>query len=170
MKLFHCEIKRNKVITPQLCAICPRIERCRAFRMYYRQNSAEYINFVTKIVEKFPDKYIMEVLFMAEKQTFVQIVDQKTGLVERVADMKEILALSVEDKLSLARTKTLYVVSHKLEPVIKVEMRKVSIAPVSYKEEAKEQPKPQPKPKAEKMEKQAEIAIKTGVKGKPKKK
>lgn len=107
---------------------------------------------------------------MAEKQTFVQIVDQKTGLVERVADMKEILALSVEDKLSLARTKTLYVVSHKLEPVIKVEMRKVSLAPVSYKEEPKEQPKPQFKPKAEKMEKQAEIAIKTGVKGKPKKK
>lgn len=174
MKIFHCEIKRNKVITPQLCAICPRIERCRAFRMYYRQCSAEYISFVTKIVERFPDKYKMEVIFMAEKQTFVQIVDRKTGLVERVADMKEINALSVEDKLALAREKTLYVVSHKLEPVIKVEMRKVSLAPVSYKEEPKEQPKPQPKPqakpKAEKMEKQAEIQIKTGVKGKPKKK
>ncbi|MFO7660767.1 MAG: hypothetical protein R6V77_07625 [Candidatus Cloacimonadaceae bacterium] len=112
---------------------------------------------------------------MAEKQTFVQIVDQKTGLVERVADMKEIMALSVEDKLALARSKTLYVVSHKLEPVIKVEMRKVSLAEsVTYKQEPKEQPKPQSKPqskpKAEKIEKQAEIAIKTGTKGKPKKK
>ena len=88
MKLFHCEIKRNRPITPQLCAICPRIERCRAFRLYYRQNTAEYINFVTKIVEKFPDKYKMEVLFMAEKQTFVQIVDRNTGNVERVTDLK----------------------------------------------------------------------------------
>jgi len=178
MKIFHCEIKRFKVITPQLCAICPRIERCRAFRMYYRHNTIEYINFVTKIVEKFPDKYIMEVLFMAEKQTFVQIVDQKTGMVERVADLKEIMALSVEDKLALARSKTLYVVSHKLEPVIKVEMRKVNIsAPVAYKEEPKEQPKPQPQvkpqakpqPKYAKVEKQAEIPMKPTPKGRPKK-
>jgi len=112
---------------------------------------------------------------MAEKQTFVQIVDQKTGMVERVADMKEIMALSVEDKLALARTKTLYVVSHKLEPVIKVEMRKVSLAaPVTYKQEPAVQPKPQvqskPMPKAEKPVKQAEIAIKPTGKGKPKKK
>lgn len=105
---------------------------------------------------------------MAEKQTFVQIVDQKTGMVERVADMKEIEALSVEDKLALARSKTLYVVSHKLEPVIKVEMKKVSLAPVSYKEEIKEQPKPVIK--AEKPVKQAEIPMKTTVKSKPKKK
>jgi DedD protein len=179
MKIFHCEIKRFKVITPQLCAICPRIERCRAFRMYYRHCSDEYITFVTKIVEKFPDKYQMEVLFMAEKQTFVQIVDQKTGMVERVADMKEIEALSTEDKLALARTKTLYVVSHRLEPVIKVEMRKVSINPVAYKQEEKVQPKPevkpQPKPQAKpqtkpaKVEKQAEIPMKTTPKGKKKK-
>lgn len=121
---------------------------------------------------------------MAEKQTFVQIVDQKTGMVERVADMKEIEALSTEDKLALAREKTLYVVSHKLEPVIKVEMRKVSIAPVSYKEEpkpaAKPVPpvkpqekapaaKPKPLPKAEKPVKQAEIKIKPAPKGKSKK-
>jgi hypothetical protein len=183
MKIFHCEIKRFKVITPQLCAICPRIERCRAFRLYYRQNNEEYINFVAKIVEKFPDKYQMEVLFMAEKQTFVQIVDQKTGMVERVADMKEIEALSIEDKLALARSKTLYVVSHKLEPVIKVEMKKVSIAPVSYKQEEKPQPKAEvkpevkpapktqvkPQPKAEKPVKQAEIPMKPAPKGKKKK-
>ena len=121
---------------------------------------------------------------MAEKQTFVQIVDQKTGLVERVADMKEIEALSTEDKLALAREKTLYVVSHKLEPVIKVEMKKVSIAPVSYKEEAKPvakpavpvkpqekapAAKPKPLPKAEKPVKQAEIPMKTVGKGKAKK-
>jgi len=127
---------------------------------------------------------------MAEKQTFVQIVDQKTGMVERVADMKEIEALSVEDKLALAREKTLYVVSHKLEPVIRVEMKKVSLAPVSYKKEepkpepkpapqvkpqpkAQEKPKPQPvakpKPKAEKPVRQAEIPIKTTTKGRAKK-
>jgi hypothetical protein len=193
MKIFHCEVKRNKVITPQLCAICPRIERCRAFRMYYRQSSAAYIDFVIKIVERFPDKYQLEVLFMAEKQTFVQIVDQKTGMVEWVADMKEIEALSTEDKLALAREKTLYVVSHKLEPVIRVEMKKVSLAPVSYKEEPKpetkpaaqaksqtkpqakpqEKPKPQPvakpKAKAEKPVRQAEIPIKTTTKGKSRK-
>lgn len=100
---------------------------------------------------------------MAEKQSYVQIVDQKTGMVERVADMKEIEALSVEDKLALARTKTLYVVSHKLEPVIKVEMRKVSIsAPASYQEPAEK-----PAPITE--EKQAEIAIKPAGKGRPKK-
>jgi len=178
MKIFHCEVKRNKVITPQLCAICARIERCRTFRMFYRLCSAEYISFVTKIVERFPDKYQMEVLFMAEKQTFVQIVDQKTGMVERVTDLKEIEALSIEDKLALARTKTLYVVSHKLEPVIKVEMRKVSLsAPVTYKQELAVQPKPQPKPqpqvkkqtKPEKAVKQAEIPIKPSAKGRSKK-
>jgi hypothetical protein len=183
MKIFHCEIKRFKVITPQLCAICPRIERCRAFRMYYRLNTSEYISFVTKIVEKFPDKYQMEVIFMAEKQTFVQIVDQKTGMVERVADLKEIEALSIEDKLALARGKTLYVVSHKLEPVIKVEMKRVNIAPVSYKQETEEtpkpeikpEPKPQPKPEAKpkaktpKVEKQAEIPMKPAPKGKARK-
>jgi hypothetical protein len=182
MKIFHCEVRRNKTITPQLCAICPRIERCRAFRIYFRYCSDEYITFVTKIVEKFPDKYQMEVLFMAEKQTFVQIVDQATGMVERVADMKEIEALSTEDKLALARTKTLYVVSHKLEPVIRVEMRKVSINPVSYKETApqpKEEVKPAPKPQVKplpkpqtkpvKVEKQAEIPMKPTPKGRPKK-
>lgn len=77
---------------------------------------------------------------MAEKQSFVQIVDTATGKVERVVDQREIEALSVEDKLALARNKTLYVVSHKLEPVIKVEMRKVNITtPVSYVEEQTEQ-------------------------------
>ena len=101
---------------------------------------------------------------MTEKQSFVQIVDRATGNVERVADMKEIEALSVEDKLALARSKTLYVVSHKLEPVIKVEMRKVSItAPVSYKEIPEEQPQ------QEAHETQAEIAIKPTGKGRPKK-
>ncbi len=101
---------------------------------------------------------------MAEKQSFVQIVDRATGNVERVADLKEIEALSVEDKLALARSKTLYVVSHKLEPVIKVEMRKVSItAPVSYKEQPVEQPK------QEKQEQQSEIVIKPTGKGRPKK-
>ncbi len=117
---------------------------------------------------------------MAEKQTFVQIVDQATGKVERVTDLKELEALSIEDKLALARNKTLYVVSHKLEPVIKVEMRKVMLsAPVAPKvQPVVEQPveknveKPVVKtktPKAEKPEKQAEIQIKPTGKGRPKK-
>lgn len=108
---------------------------------------------------------------MAEKQTFVQIVDQATGKVERVTDLKELLALSIEDKLALARNKTLYVVSHKLEPVIKVEMRKVSLAAqatpkVQPTVQATEQPKPE---KVEKPEKQAEIKMKPSGKGRPKK-
>jgi len=120
---------------------------------------------------------------MAEKQTFVQIVDQKTGMVERVADMKEIEALSIEDKLALARSKTLYVVSHKLEPVIRVEMKRVNITPVSYKQETEEPPKPETKPepkpqpqpeakpkaKVQKVEKQAEIPMKPAPKGKARK-
>jgi len=101
---------------------------------------------------------------MAEKQSFVQIVDRVTGNVERVADLKEIEALSVEDKLALARSKTLYVVSHKLEPVIKVEMRKVNItATVSYKDMPAEQPQ------QEIPETQSEISIKPTGKGRPKK-
>lgn len=89
---------------------------------------------------------------MAEKQSFVQIVDTATGMVERVLDQRDLEAMSVEDKLALARTKTLYVVSHKLEPVIKVEMRKVNIEiPVSYSVETA------PLPQAEIPETQAEI-------------
>ncbi len=174
MKIFHCEVKRNKVITPQLCAICPRIAGCRAFRLYYRQSSDEYISFVARICERFPDKYQMEVLFMAEKQTFVQIVDRGTGKVERVTDLKELEALSVEDKLELARTKILYVVSHKLEPVIRVEMKKVSLAPAPQQAAPKPAPKPavqpKPAPKPEKKEKQAEIPLKPSTKGRPKRK
>jgi hypothetical protein len=147
MKIFHCEIKRHKTVTPSLCAICPRIERCRTFRFFYRQATEEYIDFVIKICNKFPDKYQMEVIFMAEKQSFVQIVDTATGKVEKVVDQRDLEALSVEDKLALARTKTLYV----------VEMRKVNItAAVSYKEEKQaeipetktevSEPEPEPKP------------------------
>ncbi len=129
MKIFYCEVKRRKEITPSLCAICPRIMRCRAFRLYFVHNAEEYLNFVTRICNKFPDKYKLEVIFMPEKKTFVQIVDQATQQVERVASMTEINALSAEEKLALAREKTLYVVTHRLEPVVKVEMKKVELVP-----------------------------------------
>jgi hypothetical protein len=46
------------------------------------------------ITKKFPDKYAMEVYFMAEKQTFVQIVDIATGKIEKVVSLTENESLS----------------------------------------------------------------------------
>jgi len=105
---------------------------------------------------------------MLEKQTFIQIVDIATGNVERVTDLKEIEALSVEEKLALARTKTLYVVSHKLEPVIKVEMRKVNITPTAHYDKGREVVKPEPTKEPEQTEIPVEAAVKT-AKGRPRK-
>jgi hypothetical protein len=141
--------------------------------MFYRLNTKEYIDFALKICNKFPDKYQMEVIFMAEKQSFVQIVDTATGKVERVVDQRDLEAMSVEDKLALARTKTLYVVSHKLEPVIKVEMRKVNIEiPVSYSVETASEPQAEiPETQAEfiEPEPEPETKPKTTGRGRPKK-
>ena len=70
---------------------------------------------------------------MAEKQSFVQIVDIATGKIERVVNLAEIEALSAEEKLALARSKSLFVVTHRLEPIVKVELKKSTItAPMQF--------------------------------------
>lgn len=70
---------------------------------------------------------------MAEKQSFVQIVDLATGKIDKVVDLKEIEALSAEEKLALARSKNLFVVTHRLEPIVKVELKKSVInAPMQF--------------------------------------
>jgi hypothetical protein len=85
------------------------------------------------ITKKFPDKYAMEVYFMAEKQTFVQIVDIATGKIEKVVSLTEIESLSAEDKLTLSRNKTLFIVTHRIEPIVKIELKKSVInAPIQF--------------------------------------
>ncbi len=61
---------------------------------------------------------------MAEKQQFVQIVDMTSGKIERIVNLKEIDAMSAEDKLALSREKNLFIVTHRLQPIVKVEMKK----------------------------------------------
>ncbi|HPH93795.1 MAG TPA: hypothetical protein PKU76_02725, partial [Candidatus Cloacimonas sp.] len=102
---FFCELKRYREPAPQLCAVCPRIFKCKSFYAWHKEHQKEYLNFVVEISKKFPDKYTMEVHFMPEKQTFVQIVDMATGKIEKVVNWNEIEALSAEDKLALSRNK-----------------------------------------------------------------
>ncbi|MCD8479800.1 MAG: hypothetical protein LRZ88_05965 [Candidatus Cloacimonetes bacterium] len=127
-RLYHCELKRHRQIAPELCAVCPRILKCRAFRAWHSIFHQDYYDFVLDIVEKFPDKYEMEVHFMAEKQSFVQIVDMASGKIDRIVNLKEIDAMSAEEKLALSRNKNLFVVTHRLEPIVKVELKRTVIA------------------------------------------
>lgn len=101
---------------------------------------------------------------MAEKQSFVQIVDMATGKIERVVNLNEIEALSAEEKLALSRNKSLFVVTHRLEPIVKVELRKTVISsPIHFSdpalpeeqpiEEITELPLEMPKPKGRKSPK-----------------
>lgn len=103
----------------------------------------------------------MEVHFMAEKMSFIQIVDISSGKIERIVSLAEVEALSPEDKLALSRTKNLFVVTHKLEPIVKVELKKTLISePLYYTpekteeqgmiEEIGEEPIPTPKGKGKK--------------------
>jgi len=69
----------------------------------------------------------MEVYFMADKQSFVQIVDLSSGKIEKIVSLSDIESLSAEEKLALARNKNLFVVTHRLEPIVKVEMKKSTI-------------------------------------------
>ena len=72
---------------------------------------------------------------MPEKQTFVQIVDMTTGKIEKVVSLNEIEALSAEEKLALSRNKNLFIVTHRLEPVVKIELKKTVIsAPLQFSE------------------------------------
>lgn len=142
-RLFSCELKRYREPAPPLCAVCPRILKCKSFKAWSRIHSQDYLNFVLEICKKFPDKYIMEVHFMAEKQSFVQIVDMTTGKIERVVNLSEIEALSAEEKLALSRQKSLFVVTHRLEPIVKVELKKTVIsAPIQFSEPAVAEEKP----------------------------
>ena len=132
-RLFGCELRRYREPAPPLCAVCPRILKCRSFKAWFKVHQTEYLSFVTEICKKFPDKYMMEVYFMAEKQSFVQVVDMATGKIDRVVNLKEIEALSAEEKLALARSKNLFVVTHRLEPIVKVELKKSAIsAPMQF--------------------------------------
>lgn len=99
---------------------------------------------------------------MAEKQSFVQIVDMATGKIDRIVNLAEIEAMTAEEKLALSRNKNLFIVTHRLEPVVRVELKKSPISePMQFapKAEAVAQPivevTKEPLPKA---------------KGKPKKK
>jgi len=85
----------------------------------------------------------MEVHFMAEKQSFVQIVDMATGKIEKVVNLNEIEAMSAEEKLALSRHKNLFVVTHRLEPVVKVELKKSVISsPIMFSEPVTETKEP----------------------------
>ncbi|MBM4403940.1 MAG: hypothetical protein FJ042_06130 [Candidatus Cloacimonetes bacterium] len=149
--LYTCELKQYRQITASLCAVCPRLENCRAFRLWYKRHSAEYISFVTEICIKFPEKYTMEVFFMAEKHTYIQIVDARSGNIERIVDFAEIEALSTEEKLALSRGKQLFIVTHRLEPIVKVEMRKTTInEPVNFGNDSQPEPEEPIKPEPEK--------------------
>lgn len=133
-RIYACELRSYREVAPPLCAVCERIGRCRSFRAWYKIRKREYVDFVVDIVRKFPDKYQLEVSFMAEKQQFVQIVDMATGAIERVTTLSEIESMSAEDKLALSRNKNLFVVTHRLEPIVKVELRKHVInEPMQFK-------------------------------------
>ncbi|WP_209314995.1 hypothetical protein [Methanocorpusculum sp. GPch4] len=135
-RILHCEIKRHRQIAPELCAVCPRVRRCKAFRIWYQNHHQKYLEFVLDIVNKFPEKYQLEVEFMAEKQQFVQIVDMTSGKIERIVNLKEIDAMSAEDKLALSREKNLFIVTHRLQPIVRVEMKKSVIeSPMQFSAE-----------------------------------
>ena len=94
----------------------------------------KYIDFVLDIAARFPEKYELEVRFMAEKQTYVQIVDTETGKVDRITTLKELDQMSVEEKLALSKDKELNIISHRLEPIIRVVMKRTAIATVMEEE------------------------------------
>lgn len=89
----------------------------------------------------------MEVQFMNEKQHFVQIVDMETGKIERIANLKEIDAMSPEEKLALSKNKSLFVVTHRLQPIVKVTLkRSVITKPMQFGVVPEELPEPEPEP------------------------
>ena len=64
---------------------------------------------------------------MAEKQNFVQIVDNQSGKIEKIINLSEIEAMTAEEKLALSRNKSLFIVTHRLEPVVKIELKKTVV-------------------------------------------
>lgn len=89
---------------------------------------------------------------MSERQTFVQIVDMATGMIDKIVNLKEIEAMTPEEKLALSRNKNLFIVSHRLEPIVRVTMkRSILREPVQFgdgeaEKAAKEKPKSKAKP------------------------
>ncbi|MDD4223253.1 MAG: hypothetical protein PHD87_01560 [Candidatus Cloacimonetes bacterium] len=142
-RIHVCEIKRHRQVSAPLCAVCPRVAKCRAFRIWYQLHRHEYLDFVLDICKRFPEKYTMEVDFMAEKQTFVQIVDMATGAIEKIVNLKEIVAMTPEEKLELSRNKNLFVVTHRLEPIVRVELKRSMITePLQFGEPEPAKPAP----------------------------
>lgn len=97
---------------------------CGVFKAFYRDHKQEYNKFVYDTLLRFPEKYQMEVILMAEKKQFVQVVDTATGRVEKVIELDKLERLSPEDKLALTKGKQLFLVTHVIEPVVKIEMKK----------------------------------------------
>lgn len=159
-RLYTCELKRYRHIAPELCAVCERVDKCKSFRLWYQSHSEEYIKFVLDIIEKFPEKYELEVRFMAEKvsksarKQFVQVVDMESGKIERIVNLDEIEALTPEEKLALSKNKNLFIVSHRLEPVVTITMKRTTIeAPITFEQETEEEEAVKeevPKPKTRK--------------------
>jgi len=154
-RILHCEVKRHRQIAPELCSVCQRVSRCRAFRFWYSSHQTQYLSFVLDIVTRFPEKYTLEVEFMAEKQQFVQIVDMASGKIDRIVNLNEIDAMSAEEKLALSKEKNLFIVTHRLQPIVKVEMKKSIIdSPMQFdsvtraesEEKATAEPKIKPEP------------------------
>ena len=132
-KFTFCPKNRFRFLTPSLCSVCDSIEKCDSFREYYKKNKRKYTNFVYETIDKFPEKYQLEVTFMATKQVFVQIVDKKSGQIEEVVNLKSLEAMDIDKKVALTKGKELYIVTHKIDPVIKIEMKqKKIIEPISY--------------------------------------
>lgn len=70
---------------------------------------------------------------MATKQVFIQIVDKKSGRIEEVINSKTLEAMDIDQKVALTKGKELYIVTHKVEPIIKIEMKQKKIVePISY--------------------------------------
>jgi len=98
---------------------------------------------------------------MAEKSTFIQIVDRESGRIQRVIEQNVLDAYSTEEKLALSRSKDLYVITHRLEPIVKVELRKTVISqPMTFVKE----PEPEPEPIVEISEPPIESPRKKGKK------
>lgn len=132
-KFNMCPKNKFRFLTPSLCSVCEHLEKCDSFREYYKKNKKKYNEFVYETVEKFPERYQLEVVFMSARLKFIQIVDKKTGMIEEVIESKTLEALSIEDKIALSRGKELYVVTHVIEPIIKVNMRQKRIVePINY--------------------------------------
>lgn len=91
---------------------------------------------------------------MATKATFVQIVDKKTGQIEKIINMETLNAMPLEEKIKFARGKVLYQIAFEIEPIIKIEMKKKMVEEeISFLPETTEDIKPEPKVETEKPKK-----------------